>query len=757
MLAETARYLVRGMKRPLVALLALAAAFTGSGQSCFRVVQADTRKGIDGCAVWCANGNGPWYTDADGLVCLPGPCDPVRIDKPGYQSTLESRHVAQARGYVVMDYAVGTLLKEVVIEHWPRKRDRHALAAVSTLDSTLISGFERSSLRSAAQWVPGVQWDERGHGGSARLSIRGSLLRSPYGVRGVKVYWGPFPLTLADGSTPLELLDPLLTGSLDITRSVGSPMYGSAPSGLLLGGAPLRSLPGNDASIEAIGGSFGYYRLGALARTNKGGTNFTAGVVHQRNEGYREQESSARDQAFIASSFVLKKSVARVFLTWQKAAWDLPGSLDAKTAAEDPRAARPYSALLDAHIDKEQLMGGLSNELRIGDHITVRTGVHGQMIDKTNPYGTSAANCGYKEETIRAVGARLSIGGDRLFTMATAWDIGVEALAERDRLRELDYVDKVLGDIKVHGDTRVSNMNAFATTTTRLGKATTLHVGAGMERTGYAHEDLLADTAFELNERSALLPYAGVEHALRNGPLLHARYAESVSRPTIWELLGTDGGFDAALQPERVAEFEVGISSASDTSRLQFRLSLFNRRITKLISAVENDEGTSYTNRGDADLRGLELGARYHMAISSTSRLTGLANVTLQNVNDPVVPPGVPQAMAGIRLLYGISPATSIEAGLRVSSSVVAQRPAVGNEQSMEGYQTMHGRVEHTFTLKNGTIGVFIHCENLLDARFTSWVQVNDPGGRFYNPAPGRSFFFGTKLTFGSQKARQAD
>lgn len=751
------------MKRPLVALLALAAALTGSGQSCFTVVQLPHGAGVSDCMVTCLDGEGPWLTDKQGHICMRTACDSVRIEKPGYASTVVSLDVANATGVVQLPWAE-RILRPVVIQHWPRKRDRQALATTATLDSTMISGFERSSLRSAAQWVPGVQWDERGHGGSARLSIRGSLLRSPYGVRGVKVYWGPFPLTLADGSTPLELLDPLLVGSLDIVRSLGSPMYGSAPSGLLLASAPFRHAPGADASVEATGGSYGYYRLAALARTNKGGTTFTAGVVHQRNDGYRDQESSARDQAFIATSFVFKKSVTRVFLTWQKAAWDLPGSVDAKTAVEDPRAARPYSVLLDAHIDKEQLMGGLSNELRVGDHITVRTGVHGQLIDKTNPYGTSAANCGYKEETIRAVGTRFSIGGDQVFSLTTAWDIGVEALAERDRLRELDYADKVLGDLKVHGDTRVTNLNAFATTTTRLGKATTLHLGAGTERTNYAHEDLVAGSTFDVDQRSAVLPYAGLEHGLRNGPLLHARYAESVSRPTIWELLGTDGGFDATLQPERVTEFEVGVSSASDTSRVQFQFSGFNRRITQLIRAVENEEGTTYTNRGDVDLRGVEIGARYHMAMSSTSGLTGLANITLQNWNNPVVPPGVPQAMAGIRLVYGFRRVTSVETGLRVSSSVVAQRPVVGDERSMEGYRTMHGRIEHTFTLKSGTIGVFIHCENMLDARYTSWVQVNDPGGRFYNPAPGRSVFLGARLRFsgrrtgvGSQKARQAD
>lgn len=753
------------MKRPLVALMVLAVAHTGSGQSCFRVVQERTHEGLDGCVVWCADGSGPWHTAIDGQVCVPIPCDSVRIERVGYRTIRASIAAAEANGIVEMGDAVSSLLKEVVIEHWPRKRDRQALAATGTLDSTLIAGFERASLRSAAQWIPGVQWDERGHGGSSRLSIRGSLLRSPYGVRGVKVYWGQFPLTLADGSTPLEMLDPLLVGSLDIVRSVGSPMYGSAPSGLLLAGGPFRSPVGTDAIVEATGGSCGYYRLGATARTNKDGRLFTAGLLHQRNGGYRDQESNARDQAFIASSFTFKTSVSHVFVSWQKASWGLPGSVDAQTAEEDPRAARAYSVLLDAHIDKGQVMGGLANELRLGENLTIRSGVHGQVIDKINPYGTSAANCGYKDESIRAVGARLSIGGTSLFTFPTAWDIGLEALSERDRLQEYAYVDRRMGDLKVNGDTRVINLNTFATTVTRVGRKLTLHAGVGLERTAYDHMDRVAGTRNKLTTKPRPLPYAGLERVIGSGYKLHLRYAESVSRATIWEFLGSSGRFNSALRGEHVREWELGASNELVETPVRADFTVFHRLVEGLITQEQISEGrTYYENRDRALVSGCELLVHGPVHQAGTQRVDLLSSVSLTATDirntDPAAGseslgdiPGIPLLTAALMARASGFPSKGL--GLEAGVRLIGSTPTGGSTTTDKHVE--HARLSYLLPLRSADISFFVHCENLFDARYSSWIQVNDPGRRYYNPAPGRSFFFGIRLTFGSRSAARAD
>ena len=48
--------------------------------------------------------------------------------------------------------------------------------------------------------LPGVNMDERSPG-SYRLNIRGSSIRSPFGVRNVKIYYNGIPMTDPGGST----------------------------------------------------------------------------------------------------------------------------------------------------------------------------------------------------------------------------------------------------------------------------------------------------------------------------------------------------------------------------------------------------------------------------------------------------------------------------------------------------------------------------------------------------------------------------
>src|ERR1700746_3325670 len=79
-------------------------------------------------------------------------------------------------------------------------------ASVSVLTPAQLQLQPGNSLVPALNTVPGVRMEERSPG-SYRLSIRGSLLRSPFGVRDVKVYFGEIPLTDAGGNTYLNAID----------------------------------------------------------------------------------------------------------------------------------------------------------------------------------------------------------------------------------------------------------------------------------------------------------------------------------------------------------------------------------------------------------------------------------------------------------------------------------------------------------------------------------------------------------------------
>ena len=93
------------------------------------------------------------------------------------------------------------LMTEVVIKGFEsEKRLLETPVSAGIVGRRDMQRFSNATLVPALNIVPGVRMEERSPG-SYRLSIRGSLLRSPFGVRNVKVYWNDIPFTDAGGHT----------------------------------------------------------------------------------------------------------------------------------------------------------------------------------------------------------------------------------------------------------------------------------------------------------------------------------------------------------------------------------------------------------------------------------------------------------------------------------------------------------------------------------------------------------------------------
>ncbi len=737
---------------PLLLIVARAA----SAQSCFSVAQANDLRPLVGCVALDARRVVLAVSDGQGRICLGSVPDSVRLESTGREPRWVTMEEAMRTGLVLLRTAQQELLP-LTVEPWPTTQDRLALASGSAPDSATLAGFERSSLRSAMLWAPGLQMDQRGLGGSTRLSIRGSLLRSPYGVRGVKVYWGPLPLTLADGSTPLELLDPALVNTMDVVRSIGGPAYGSAPAGLLLTRPYLPTDQEPSVSGELIGGPNSYYRMAVQASNATPHGALSAGLVKQGNDGYREQEWSDRAQAWLVSRWRGKRSITQAFLTGQQARWALPGSVDSLTAYTDPRAARPYSAKVNAHVEKQQFFGGLQNELRLGEALRVRSSVHAQVIDKLNPYGTSAAASGYKDEGIAAGGGRLSLSGEfRPQVVDLAWELGLEALVERDRLEERTYADGVIGDLRTQAVSRVGNLNGFATLQAHRGRFSVMS-GVGFERTLLKHEDQLRDTTLSSRRDPVVYPSIGVQARVKRDWLLHARYAESVSRPTLWEVLGTAGVFNTNLRPEHVVEVEAGLNIGSDTAMFPFSAVIYWRTTNGLIvtRSASNGVDQEYVNAGTAYQNGFELtmGVNGRTARGNWIRIDGFCGIQEHTVHVDALDadrplPGVPGGTAGVKGSIRFPFGLSAELGYRYVSELPAD---LIKNTMVPSYELLHIRTGWTFRWAGSVLTTFVHVDNLLDEQYTAFVQVNDPGGRYYNPAPGRSLFLGASFTWGAR------
>jgi iron complex outermembrane receptor protein len=92
-------------------------------------------------------------------------------------------------------------LQEVVVKAFEQNRRlKDVPAAVNYVSPQALNRFSTASIVGAVNSTPGVRMEERSPG-SYRINIRGSSLRSPFGVRNVKIYYNDIPYTDPGGNS----------------------------------------------------------------------------------------------------------------------------------------------------------------------------------------------------------------------------------------------------------------------------------------------------------------------------------------------------------------------------------------------------------------------------------------------------------------------------------------------------------------------------------------------------------------------------
>jgi hypothetical protein len=80
------------------------------------------------------------------------------------------------------------ILPSITLEAFSsRKTIERIPASIGYVDKEILESNDQSSLQPSLNTIAGVMMESRGYGGSHRLNIRGSSLRSPFAVRNVKM------------------------------------------------------------------------------------------------------------------------------------------------------------------------------------------------------------------------------------------------------------------------------------------------------------------------------------------------------------------------------------------------------------------------------------------------------------------------------------------------------------------------------------------------------------------------------------------
>jgi len=365
------------------------------------VYDAQTRLPLVGVNILSADSTHISVSDVTGAYQLPNVSLPARLHFSfiGYQSRTVEVNTSTVRVYLE---PANLSLNEVVVTGYENNRKLLETAgSVALLNSRELERFSNTSLVPAINTLPGVRMEERSPV-SYRISIRGSTLRSPFGVRNVKVYWNDIPFTDPSGGTALNLIDFSTVGKIEIIKGPGGSLYGAGTGGVILLQSPSAGYGEQSAEVSALAGSFGLRGINATAKTGSEKENITVTYAHQQAEGYRAHTAFDRNVVNVRSQFYTspKRTISFNGL-YSQLFYEIPGGLTLQEYQQNPRLSRPNAIEQNSSIRQKTLNLGLSQSYQFNENFSNVSTLYGTFTQFENPFITD-----YKRNTEQGLGGR---------------------------------------------------------------------------------------------------------------------------------------------------------------------------------------------------------------------------------------------------------------------------------------------------------------------------------------------------------------
>jgi iron complex outermembrane recepter protein len=671
--------------------------------------------------------------------------------------------IVSLKGYVQgSDTVRNRQLEEVVIKAYEQgKQLKEVAAAVHIIRTKDLERFATHSIVQAVNTTAGIRMEERSPG-SYRINIRGSSLRSPFGVRNVKVYYNDLPLTDPGGHTYLNGLGYYNFNSIEVVKGPGSSLYGAGTGGvLLIESMGVKETPMIEAEYTI--GSYGLHNLYASAALGNEESKHTIGFQHQQSEGYRVQSALKRNILAWDGRFQFANhSHLKTTVLFSDLFYETPGALTLPEFEKDPAQARPATGGFpgavenEASIHQKSFLAGLSYQQHFSQQFSNTTTAYGMFTELRNP---AIRNYGLNKEP--------HFGGRTVFRFKKEVDKGImnfNAGAEwQQGLATVSVFQNKSGD----PDT-LQSLDDINT------RQAILFFQAAVERNGW---EITAGTSLNYRGvrllRSAPVPIPQQRRDFNNevaprlslakkwkNLIVYSSVAKGFSPPTTSELLPSGSSVNLSLSAETGINYDIGLRGR--LWELNFDINAFDFALQNTIVQRRDAGGGDYfINAGSTKQNGIETSLQYPLlkSIPSLHRSLAWVNHTWHRFNyrefkqvntdfsgNPL--PGVAphtlsvgiDLMTGHGLFFHASYFFSDRIPLNDANSVYA-----------DSYQLLHARLGFEKQLAKG-LGMKLAAgvENLLDETYSLGNDINAFAGRYYNAAPRRNFYF--TIAFHTQK-----
>lgn len=618
-----------------------------------------------------------------------------------------------------------------------------------TRDLETLSQSSSLSLSSIGNELPGL-WvnDRQNYALGERLTIRGVGWRAKYGVRGIQVVLNGIPLTVADGQTMINIVEPAFIRRAELVRGPAASYWGNSSGGVLYLSTKPSYNEHSSLRLRTMAGSYGMRKASAEFSLSNSKHDMSIYSSYLTTNGFRDYSAAKVSRSGITGSLDL---TSRSRLQYQVAFIYMPdaehpGNLDLQDAENNPKKAAPGYVSAGAGKSITQGQAGVSYQLDTSAGILDITG-YGIHRDLSNPL------------TYAIISVNRWTGGLRA-TLDKSWSnfdlqFGVEAKLQNDDRTEFGNAGNAQrGNIRVSRTEQVWNQAIFATGTYAINNINIL----GSLRFDHLTFDNSADTGKPSGNRSfqSLNPSIGINIQPGNQTIF-ANLSTSFEAPTTTELGNRPNGkgFNPNLEPEKTLGLEAGIRGSNNTRTVNYDVTAYQLWISNLLFPYQlpSSNETFFHNQGKITHTGIEGKFSWQASKEWEARLTANAGRArfnnAQTVDSTALDgknvPGIPNLRLNARLSWTPGSFLSSVSYEYVSSYKADNLNTAQNDQ----YSVIDAKISYRATFQQNKVSLqpFLNVNNLFDRRYNSSVKIN-ANGDYYAPAPGRNWQLGVSLNF---------
>jgi len=502
-------------------------------------------------------------------------------------------------------------LNEVTVKgYYNRQPLLRAVSAVSLIDSSLIDNQHTTSFVGIANTGAGVRMEERSPG-SYRFSIRGSLLRSPFGIRNIKFYIDDFPLTDAGGNTYLNLLDVKSISSMEIYKGPEASIYGANTGGaVLLNTSKFKT---NSIELGLTAGSFGLVKQNASITQAYKNYRFNLTQGYQKSDGYRQ--NSALNRKFIQNTHqwdYSAKGQLNALLLVSDLSYETPGGLTAEQLAQNPKLARPATPTLpgaitqQAAIFNQTIFGGLSNSYAFSKQLQHVIALFGSYTDFKNPFITN-----YEKRKENTIGLRTFLDYSITQTFLN-WNtqLGVESVSTHNTINNFANQSGTATTLQAKDDLTADQTFAFIRMNFDVNQRLLVEIGSSLNFYQYRYQSYFPTAVAERQKKFAnqLMPKIAISYLINRILSARATASKGYSPPTLAEVRSSDNLINVDLQAEYGWNYEMGLRLQTKDNRMYTNVNVFSYQLRDAIVRRLNQNDTEYfINAGRTQQQGLEI------------------------------------------------------------------------------------------------------------------------------------------------------